>query len=584
MHNLCFFVLYLVFNAKLRITLYRIQDVSDTMSTYSEETTGTTASLNSISTVQTDATSMRYYNMQSPNLPRIKANETSNPTSKELSHKILEQFNQQHFEDSERAQREKQQMDLVKKVQQQRALSEEYQKNHHRRLQNHDTMETDSYMSVIYTEDSHSGDENTERYDDETNTQISDLRETHPRNKGHSHGHGHGRGRGHHHRRHKSVDTVTTKATYTNAGGSEHGYEPSIFTDIDYNIDFENVGIKDIVWAQKLKYLKNRLIFIEEEIADLPTKHKKLDKLMLYACLEFLSINPDENMANDRLVEWWDIHKYAWLDKHDPQKEDTMLSQNWNEIGIPLTRPKGATPTHHNKTVVEDIYDNLRRSDWIDPICMQQANQQSIDDLVALDIDNDNDDKKSNAALNDDDNKSVMIPSTIKFDKSKYKDYDKRDVRSYLIDGNDFINFLRRQTTGNYARSKSGLVGYVNVSVEDKVAECTPWKLHRIFVSCVNNRIEYEKQMELTQTNDVLKRENRSKSDKIEAYRAQIQQLKDKLAEQKLLSSQIRDQYEQEKEYYKKHNPRHKTSSADKHGERRSIRKSKSSHIVTQKT
>merc|ERR1712228_1062916 len=124
------------------------------------------------------------------------------------------------------------------------------------------------------------------------------------------------------------------------------------------------------------------------------------------------------------------------------------------------------------------------------------------------------------------------IPSSIEFDAKKYKNYD-RGTSSYLIDGNAFINFLRRQTSKTMARSKSGLVGYVNVSVSDQIAECTPWKLHRIFTTSVYNRMECMKNMQLLKQNEALTESLRDKSDQIDAYRAQISQIKQQLAEQK---------------------------------------------------
>merc|ERR1712228_932428 len=129
------------------------------------------------------------------------------------------------------------------------------------------------------------------------------------------------------------------------------------------------------------------------------------------------------------------------------------------------------------------------------------------------------------------------IPSSIEFDAKKYKDYDRGNgATSYLIDGNAFINFLRRQTSKTMARSKSGLVGYVNVSVSDQIAECTPWKLHRIFITSVSNRMgikECTKNMQLLKQNEALTETLRDKSDQIDAYRAQISQIKQQLAEQK---------------------------------------------------
>eukprot|EP01083_Nonionella_stella_P189181 699021_1 len=287
--------------------------------------------------------------------------------------------------------------------------------------------------------------------------------------------------------------------TYTEASVTQ-----SIFTDIDYDIDYNNVGIKDIVWTQKLKYLKNRLMFLEKEIADLPTTEKRLDKLMLYVALEFLSINPDEKKANDRLVEWWDIHKYSWIDKHDPHKENTLLSNNWNEIGVPLTRDSGQTPIHHDMTIFEEIYGNLRRMEWKDPFSRQHP-------LIRLrDKDGDADDHKS------------VIPSTVEFDESKYKDYDDEEEAN-LMDGNDFLDFLYRQTTGSLVRHKDGLVGYVNMTVEDKIAECTPWRLHRVFQTCALNRLGYAEsqafEMEIRQLKQELEAQQKQHEMEIEYFK-----------------------------------------------------------------
>eukprot|EP01084_Bolivina_argentea_P026909 50029_1 len=482
-------------------------DDGDTLSLVSGQSEA--ASLNSISTSHTDATS-RYQGTHG-HKPMLKSNQLSGASSQ----RALEQVNKREYD----------QMQLSKKIQQQIALQKEYQENQHIPHEAMDTADTESYMSNVYTDDTRSVYTYTE---DQT-----------------------------HSRRHKSMDTVTTR-----------DYEPSIFTDIDYDIDYSNVGIKDIVWTQKLKYLKNRLIFLEKEIVDLPSQNKRLDKLMLYVALEFLSVNPDEKKANDRLVEWWDLHKYSWLDKHDPQKEDTLLSQNWNEIGIPLTRDPGSTPTHHKKTIFEDIYDNLKRTEWTDPFSVQHSQigrSQSNESKQHQDEDDINDDTKS------------VIPSTIVFSKSRYKDYDEPNTRSYLIDANDFLSFLHRQTTGNLVRSKSGLVGYVNVSVEDKVAECTPWRLHRIFQTCAWNRANAEQNRKLMSKNDQLARSTDTKSDQIEAYRIEISQLKNELLEQQARLSQMREQYERQMEsmYRQQHGGRPSSARSSKRGNSANGKRSK---------
>merc|ERR1719410_94006 len=216
----------------------------------------------------------------------MKSNASPSTSSKQLSHRNVQQFNNERNEMSERDA-------LRKKIEEQRRLEQEYMKK--QQMRNEQSMDTESYIGTeSYMTQS-------VRYDSEGNIDGQSVRSKQKYTQ----------------RRHRSVDTVTTKA-------SEAAYEPSIFTDIDYDIDYDNVGIKDIVWTQKLKYLKNRLIFLEREISDLPQKHKKMDKLMLYSALEFLSINPDEKKANDHLVEWWDLHKYSWLDRHDPTRENTM--------------------------------------------------------------------------------------------------------------------------------------------------------------------------------------------------------------------------------------------------------------------
>ena len=493
---------------------------------------------------------------------------------KKLTNSALAKLNQQHqqqqHEDNHQMTAMTDRAEIQQKIRESRALAAA-------RDQMPDAMETESFHSQIYTEETRSA-----RY--ESDNEMEDKRRAHPHSQhaqhpGHPqvvpedamtdglrgdsgdrhHGDGH-HGDGHHgdghHARSKSMDSVTTRATT---------YAPSIFTDIEYEIDFESVGIKDIVWQQKMRYLQNRLVFLEEQITALPATERKLDKLMLYAALEFLSINPDEKKANDHLVEWWDLHKYSWLDRHDPQRENTMASQNWNEIGIPLTRDPNATPTHHNKTVFQDIYENLKHIEWVDPISVQLNKYRhsapglnglngfkpnghnplnGLNGLSGLKQNGHNGISHNQHGDGDsEDAESVMIPSTIQFDQTKYKDYD-RDAVSHLIDGTEFLRFLHRQTTGKMARSKTGLVGYVNVSVEDKVAECTPWKLVRIFKTSVNNRIAYGHNVELVAQQQSLKATVETKVEQLESYRTKIAELEQQLERQQAEQEQMRKRLE----------------------------------------
>merc|ERR1712113_625834 len=91
--------------------------------------------------------------------PQVEANEILNPSSKTLSHKMLQKFNKQQHDE------ELQQQQLRQKIQEQIALSQEYHKNERKRLINDDTVDTESYIeSVIYTDD-----ESTSiQYDDES--------------------------------------------------------------------------------------------------------------------------------------------------------------------------------------------------------------------------------------------------------------------------------------------------------------------------------------------------------------------------------------------------------------------------------
>eukprot|EP01084_Bolivina_argentea_P231581 390502_1 len=156
----------------------------------------------------------------------------------------------------------------------------------------------------------------------------------------------------------------------------------TLHTESDSEPEFNRhdcLGIADMVWQQTVKHYKDRLVHLEREISRLQSN--KIDKLMLYTALQFLCINPDEKKINPHLIEWFDRHKYAWISKHDPQIEHTLSSDNWNEIGIPLTREPGSTPIHQDITVIEDIYDNVKRNDWIDPV--------SIDDNTCYLMDGD---------------------------------------------------------------------------------------------------------------------------------------------------------------------------------------------------
>jgi len=375
---------------------------------------------------------------------------------------------------------------LQLKIQQQKALAQQHAKGTRRQQTQH----TFDDVSVIYTEETRFSDNDDDDDEVETEQKVDD--------------------------------------------DNESLYAPSIFTDISYQLDYDADSIQDVVWAQKMKYLKTRLVFLEEQLQRLPAAQRRLDKLMLYTALEFLSVNPDELKANADVVDWWDRYKYAFLDRHDPHKEDTLHSQNWDEIGIPLSRSPGATPAHHDKTIFEDIYTNLCRKQWLDPLSLQHTKYGHL----SL--------QRRGRPQND-----KILPSTVKFAEERYRDYDaEEDVLdggsgalcvSYLIDGGDFLQFLRRQTTGQLAREKGGLVGYVNVSVEDKVAECTPWRLARTFRTSVNNRMAYEHNKKLAAQEKALRLSLQRKQDELDAVRRRLE-------DEQLARDEQRAQFESEME------------------------------------
>ena len=246
----------------------------------------------------------------------------------------------------------------------------------------------------------------------------------------------------------------------------------------------------------------------------------------MYTALEFLSVNPEDRKANADVVDWWNLHKYAFLDHHDPHKENTLHSQNWEEIGIPLSRSPGATPAHHDKTVFEDIYNNLCRKQWLDPLSLQHAKYGQLSPQ-----------SQRQQHAND-----KVLPWTIKFEEERYRDYELGGALcvSYLIDGGDFLQFLQRQTTGQLAREKGGLVGYVNMSV-DKVAECTPWRLARTFRTSVNNRLAYGHCKELAAKEKALRLSLQRKQDELGAVRR-------RLKDEQLARDEQRAQFESEME------------------------------------